>query len=344
MKDIKKDIKNYTLQELRKYFVSIGEPAFRANEIFRAVYVNKAKNFSEITTLSLTLRKKLEEEFYIRSFKKVSAIGNETKKFLFELNDRKLIETVLIKEKSSNGKTRNTLCVSSQVGCAMGCKFCATGQMGFIRNLTAGEIVEQLLTVEDYAHIRNIVFMGMGEPLLNYENVKKAVEILSEKAGRALGRRKITVSTSGIIDKIYRLTDELKSVKLAVSLHAVTQVKRDALMPGLKAQKIDALIKALSYYARKTGNTVTIEYLLISGVNDSPEDAKKLSRLLKNIKFVKVNLIRYNPVPFAKFKPSHREKLFAEILKGNGITATIRYSKGAEISAACGQLATKNQV
>ncbi|MCD6427785.1 MAG: 23S rRNA (adenine(2503)-C(2))-methyltransferase RlmN [Caldisericaceae bacterium] len=338
-----KDIKNLTFEELKTYFILQDEPEYRANEIFRAIYINKVKEFKEITTLPKSLREKLSNEFYIRGFKKVSTLGdtNKTQKFLFELKDKRLIETVLIKENTKKGKFRNTLCVSSQVGCAMGCKFCATGKMGFIRNLSAGEIIEQLLYIEDAEKIQNIVFMGMGEPLANYENVKKAIEIISDPRGRALGRRKIVVSTSGIIDKIYKLTNELKSVRLAVSLHSAFQEKRNFLMPGLKIYKIEDLMQAISYYTQKTGNTVTIEYLLIKDLNDGEEDAKQLIKLLRKIKFVKVNLIHYNPVPFADFESSKKEKLFFGILKRAGINTTIRFSKGSEISAACGQLATK---
>ncbi len=337
-----KDIKNFTLNELKQYFISQGDKAYRANELFRAIYINKNLNFNNITTLSNELRKKLSEQFFIKAFKEIAIVKSRdgTKKFLFELNDGKMIETVLIKDKNIQGKLRNTLCVSTQVGCAMHCKFCATGQMGFKRNLSAGEIVEQFLTVEETTKIQNIVFMGMGEPLLNYENTKKAIEILSDKKGRALGRRKITVSTSGIIDKIYRLSDEIKSVKLAVSLHSPTQEKRNFLMPGLKEFPIPALIDSLKYYTKETGNTVTIEYLLIKGFNDSIEDVRNLIRFLRKIKFVKVNLIHYNTVPFVNFEASLNEGKILSILLGAGIRATLRKSKGTEISAACGQLAT----
>ncbi len=341
-----KDIKNFSLDELKSYFTSIGEPSYRANEVFRAIYIQKVREFSSITTLPKRLREQLSKEFFIRSFQKVSTIGEKTgtQKFLFKLRDGKLIETVLIKEKNSSGRKRNTLCISSQVGCAMGCKFCATGNMGFIRNLATGEIIEQLLYVEDYEKITNIVFMGMGEPLANYENVVKAIKIISDENGRALGRRKIVISTSGIIPKIYQLATDLKSVKLAVSLHSAIQEKRDFLMPGLRTYKIKDLAKSLSYHSKKTGNTITVEYLLIRNINDSLEDLNVLVKFLKEIKFVKVNLIHYNPVPFSNFKPSEKENEFFKILKTNKINVTIRYSKGTEISAACGQLATKNRV
>ena len=342
---MKKDIKNFSLDELKAYFTEIGEKSYRAEEIFRAIYNNKIFNFHDITTLPKTLRDALDNQFFITSSEVISKqkSSDSSIKFLIKFPDSSLVETVLIRE-TAHGKTRNTLCLSSQVGCAMKCKFCATGQMGFIRNLTTGEIIEQFLLVEKIAgKINNIVFMGMGEPLANYENVKKAIKIITDPKGRGLGKRKIVISTSGIIDKIYKLTDEISSVRLAISLHAATQKKRDYLMPGLRKYKISDLFEALKYYNRKTGNTITIEYLLIKDVNDDYKDAKDLIKLLRNLKFVKVNLIHFNQVAHIDFKPSNREKAFAEILRKNGVTVTIRHSKGEEIAAACGQLATNTK-
>ncbi len=346
MKKMKKDIKNLSLEELKRHFIEIGEKPYRAEEIFRAIYKSKIFNFYDITTLPKTLRDALDNQFFITSSELISKrkSSDSSIKFLIKFPDNSLVETVLIKD-TAHGKTRNTLCLSSQVGCAMKCKFCATGQMGFTRNLTVGEIIEQFLLAEKIAgKINNIVFMGMGEPLANYENVKKAIEIITDNKGRGLGKRKIVISTSGIIDKIYKLTDEIKSVKLAISLHAATQEKRDYLMPGLRNYKISNLFEALKYYNRKTGNTITIEYLLIKDVNDDYKDAKDLIKLLRTLKFVKVNLIHFNRVAHIDFKSSSREKVFAEILKKNGITVTIRHSKGEEISAACGQLATDKNI
>ncbi len=342
---MKKDIKNFSLDELKAYFTEIGEKSYRAEEIFRAIYNNKIFNFHDITTLPKTLRDALDDQFFITSSEVISKqkSSDSSIKFLIKFPDSSLVETVLIRE-TAHGKTRNTLCLSSQVGCAMKCKFCATGQMGFIRNLTTGEIIEQFLLVEKIAgKINNIVFMGMGEPLANYENVKKAIKIITDPKGRGLGKRKIVISTSGIIDKIYKLADEISSVRLAISLHAATQKKRDYLMPGLRKYKISDLFEALKYYNRKTGNTITIEYLLIKDVNDDYKDAKDLIKLLRNLKFVKVNLIHFNQVSHIDFKPSNREKVFAETLRKNGVTVTIRHSKGEEIAAACGQLATNTK-
>jgi 23S rRNA (adenine2503-C2)-methyltransferase len=338
-----KDIKNFDLQELQGYMLSIGEKAYRAKEIFQAIYKEHIKNFANITTLPRELRERLSEEFYIYVLKEDSQINSSdgTTKYLFKLKDNFLIETVLIKETNKFGRKRNTVCVSTQVGCSLGCKFCATGQMGLSRNLYAGEIVEQFMMVDNVNPINNIVFMGMGEPLLNYDNVKKSISILIDKDGRAFGKRKITISTSGIIEKIYKLSDELKAVNLALSLHAADQSKRNELMPNVEENPMDKLSETLNYYYEKTGNTITLEYLLIKDFNDKKEDAKKLVKFISNLKSAKVNLIHYNTVPFVKFEPSKSEIEFQKFLLDKNIRATLRRSKGTEISAACGQLATK---
>jgi len=338
-----KDIKELSLKELRNYFISLNEPQYRASEVFREIYKNKAGDFNKITTLPKELRAILSKSFYIYSFSEVSEIKTEdgTVKFLFKLKDSLLIETVLIKEKNKFGTLRNTVCISTQVGCMLGCKFCATGKMGFIRNLSTGEIIEQFMHIDKSEPLNNIVFMGMGEPLLNYENVKKAIEILSDENGRNFGRRKIVISTVGIIDKIYKITDEINSVKLAISLHAPTQSKRDAIMERTKSFTMSELKESLKYYIKETGNTVTIEYLLIKDFNDGKDDAKKLIKYLEGLKFVKVNLIHLNPIPNIPLEPSEREVEFQKFLIKNGVRATLRKSKGTEISAACGQLATK---
>ncbi len=340
---MKKDIKDLNLDELKQYFLSINEPEYRANELFHAVYKEKKENFHDITTLPKSLRKTLSNTFYIYSFKIISKYESKdgSIKYLFQLSDKSLVETVFMHESNQYGKMRNTLCISSSIGCPLGCKFCATGQMGLLRNMTSGEIIEQFMQIDKITKINNVVFMGMGEPLLNYDNVKKAIEIISDGNGRALGKRKIVVSTSGIPGKIYQLTDQISSVRLAISLHAGEQSKRDFLMPGLKDHTLTELRKAINYYTRKTGNTITIEYLLLKEVNDTISDVKSLVDFLKKLKFVKVNLIRYNPVPHVKFKVSKKEIMFLRFLQENGIRATLRKSKGPDISAACGQLATK---
>ena len=340
-----KDIKELSLKELQGFFVSIGEKEYRAKEVLHAVYKEREKDFESIFTLPKKLRTELNKNFYIYAFKKASEIVSEdkTKKYLFELSDGTLIETVLIRQVNKFGKETNTLCVSTQVGCSLGCKFCATGQMGLIRNLKASEIIEQFLIVDNEAKISNVVFMGMGEPLLNYENVKKAIDIISDDQSIGFGKRRITISTSGIIDKIYKLTNEMKTVNLAVSLHSAVQSKRNKIMPGLAHEIVEKLLESLKYYTRETGNTVTIEYLLIKDFNDSTNDAEKLIKFIKQIRFVKVNLMNFNKVPFADLEPSKKSIEFEKYLLNRGIRTTLRKSKGFEISAACGQLATKDQ-
>ncbi|BAL80838.1 23S rRNA (adenine(2503)-C(2))-methyltransferase RlmN [Caldisericum exile] len=342
---MKKDIKNLTLKELEGFFSSLNEKKYRAKEVFNAIYKEKRENFSEITTLSKELRKTLDNIFYITTFKEVSrkTSKDDATKFVFELSDKRLIESVLIKNTNNIGRTWFTACLSTQVGCSMACQFCATGKMGLIRNLEAGEIVEQFLQLEKISPVSNIVFMGMGEPLLNYENVKKAIEILTDENGRELGKRRITISTSGITPMIYKLADEIPSVKLAISLHAAIQRKRDSLMPGLKNYPLNKLKEALIYYNERTGNTVTLEYLLIDNVNDTKSDAEALLKFSRDLKFVKVNLIHYNEIPSISFKPSKKEIEFQKFLLSNGLRTTLRLSKGTDVSAACGQLATNSK-
>jgi 23S rRNA (adenine2503-C2)-methyltransferase len=331
---LKKDIKNLNLDELKEYFSTINEPAYRANELFHAIYREKKESFHDITTLPKPLRKTLTNTFYIYAFRLVSKYESKdgSIKYLFQLPDKSLVETVFMHESNQYGKMRNTLCISSSIGCPLRCKFCATGQMGLIRNLATGEIIEQFLQIDKITKINNVVFMGMGEPLLNYESVKKAIEIISDKNGRALGKRKIVISTAGIPGKIYQLTDQISSIRLAISLHAGEQRKRDFLMPGLKEHPLTELRKAINYYTRKTGNTITIEYLLLKEINDTISDVQSLVDFLKRLKFVKVNLIRYNPVPHVKFKVSKKENMFLRSLQKNGVRATLRKSKGPDIS------------
>lgn len=337
-----KHIKDFSLKELEEYVAGSGQPKYRAKEIFSGIYKEKRKNFSEITTLPKEYRKELAEQFNISTFEKLSEIKStdETTKYVFKLKDNSLIESVLIREENKYRRKMSTLCISTQVGCPLGCKFCATGRMGFKRNLATSEIIEQSLVVEEETPLSNIVYMGMGEPLLNYENTKKSVEILSDIHGRNFGRRRITISTAGIVDKIYRLSDEIKSVTLAISLHTASQAKRNELMPGLSRFPIRELLKALKYYVRTTGNTITIEYLLINNFNDSKEDADNLIEFAKEIKFVKINLISLNELPFMNYRKSTRESEFEKYLLNKNLRATLRKSKGTDISAACGQLAT----
>lgn len=338
-----KDIKDLSLKELERLLTSLGEPKYRARELFQAIYQQGIFDFNAITTFPTKLREQLSKSFFIYSFEKISEIHSEdsTKKFLYKLQDGNLIESVFMKSANKFGKTRITACLSTQVGCPLACTFCATGRMGFVRNLEIGEIVEQLLQLDRYEHVNNIVFMGMGEPLLNYENLKKSIEIISDQNGRNLGKRKISISTSGIIDKIYRLTDEVQTVKIAISLHSAIQNKRDILMPKLKKFTLEELKKSLKYFTEKTGNTVTLEYVLIKGVNDSEKDINALVDFTNGIRFIKVNIIHYNNVEGVDYSASEKELWFEKQLLDRGLRATLRISKGEKIRAACGQLSIR---
>lgn len=339
-----KDIKDFSREELVSFFNSIGEPNYRATELFQAIYKQKVDSFLKITTLPIEVRQRIASDFLLKTFKgKPKKISTEdTTKFLFMLHDGNFIETVVMTSEDKFGTVRTTVCLSTQVGCSFSCTFCATGKMGLIRNLGTGEILEQLLEAEFLGKVNNVVFMGMGEPLLNYQNVRKAIEIISDEAGFAIGRRKITISTSGIPARIRDLADELRSVKLAISLHSAIQQKRNTLMPDLRTISLKDLKESLDYYTRKTGNTITLEYILLDNVNDGKEDLLALVNFAKALKFVKVNLIHYNAQPELSFKPSEKEIWFQKALLEKKIRATLRVSKGEEIRAACGQLYTKH--
>lgn len=347
-------IKNYTIAEFQEQVWNINLPKYRANQIFTAIYTNRVNSWDEITTLPLELRSILAEKFIINSLeaKNIQYSQDGTIKFLFGLFDGYSIESVLIPEfdEDEDGKLlRNTLCVSSQVGCALDCAFCATGKLKLGRNLVPAEIIDQVLTVEKITgqKITNIVFMGMGEPLQNYENVIKAINILSDEKTKVISRKKITVSTSGIVPKIYDLADEPKPVKLALSLHATTNGLREKLMPVAKKWKITDLRNALEYYYRQTRIPITLEYIMFDGLNDTPEDAKRLAKFVRAYPS-KVNIIPFHDISFTspsgfakELKPSTKEHIlqFAATLRGLGVYCFIRKSSGFDIDAACGQLA-----
>lgn len=335
---MKTDLVNFTLSELGDFLISLGEKRYRAKQVFKWIYQKRASSFGEMTDLPISFREKLENSASILKIiikdKKVSQKSGAIK-YLHQLWDSELIETVLILEEK-----RKTVCVSSQVGCALGCKFCATARMGLMRNLTAGEIVGQMLSVikDSKENITNIVIMGMGEPFLNYENVIKSVDILSDDNGLAIAHRRITISTIGIIPAIKRYADEKIKAKLAISLNAVSDEIRGKLMPVSRSYPIDELINAAKYYAKRANKKITFEYVLIDGINDSIEDAKKLAGLISGIS-CKINLIPFNPIGNEYKKPA-REKidLFFRTLKSHSVQVNIRWSKGEDINAACGQL------
>lgn len=338
-------------EEMEEMVLKLGYPRYRADQILQALYHESPENIDDLCLLPKKMRDDLKTEgYYIGSseeiFKIVSKDGDTTK-ILLKLNDGTLLETVLIQYKSVNpkGHPRSTVCVSTQVGCAMGCVFCATGQMGFERNIKAEEIVTQvihfakLLQKRD-EHITNIVFMGMGEPLANYEEVLKAVKILTNPKAFGIGQRSITISTIGIIRAINQLAEEKLQIGLAISLHAPNNKLRRSLVPSASPHSVKDLIAAGKRYFKKTGRRVTFEYAMISGINDKPEIANELARLLKN-NGSHVNLIPVNPTA-GNFKkpPKSRVIEFEQILLESGVNCTVRVEKGSEISAACGQLRT----
>ncbi|KAF2960635.1 23S rRNA (adenine(2503)-C(2))-methyltransferase RlmN [Thermotoga sp. 38H-to] len=336
-----KNLLDLSYEELVAKITNLGLERYRADQILDWVFNKKVNNFDEMTNLSKQHRALLKEHFSIPFLKlldkKVSKIDGTTK-FLWELEDANTIESVMLFHPD-----RVTACISTQVGCPVKCIFCATGMSGFVRNLTTGEIVAQILSMEkeEKKKIGNVVYMGMGEPLLNYENTIKSIRILNHKKMGNIGIRRITISTVGIPDRIIQLAEEGLDVKLALSLHAPTNFKRDQLVPLNKKYSIEEILNAVKIYQKKTGNRVTIEYVLIRGINDEISDAKKLAEILKNMK-VFVNLIPVNPTVEGLRRPS-RERLltFKRILLENGVEAEIRREKGSDIEAACGQLRLK---
>lgn len=337
-----KNIKDYNLDELQEELINIGEKKFRAEQIFKWLYVEKVKTFDEMTNLSLELREKLKENYNMCNYNiiKKQESSDGTKKYLFDVLDGNAIETVLMQY--HHGKT---VCVSSQIGCKMGCKFCASTGIKFVRSLTAGEIVEQILAVEQDINdkISNIVFMGIGEPLDNYDNVIKAIKILNNQKGLNIGTRHISVSTSGIVPRIYDLANENIQCTLSISLHATTDEKRSSMMPINNKYNIEELMKACKDYIKITNKRISFEYALAKDNNDNLDDAKKLVKLLKGM-LCHVNLIPINKIENGKFSKSTNENIlkFRDFLNENGIVATIRRELGSDIDAACGQLRRKN--
>ena len=346
-----KDLYRLLPEEMEKMVMELGQPRYRADQILYPIYNKFPKDISEILQLPTSLRDKLIAEGYtIGSTKEVNRIVSEdgdTTKILLNLVDGNPIETVLIQYPTSkiNGHPRSTICVSTQDGCAMGCIFCATGQMGFKRNIKAEDIVAQVihfarLLQERDQHVTNLVFMGMGEPLANYDEMIRAVRLLTDNRCFGLGQRHITISTIGIIKEIDRLADENLQIGLAISLHAPNDKLRRKLVPTAGPHSVNDLISAGRRYYKKTGRRVTFEYALIEGINDSPEVAAELAYLLEG-NGSHVNLIPINPTDGNFKRPARRSVLeFERILVNAGVNCTVRVEKGSEISAACGQLRT----
>ena len=337
-----KNIKDYDLEDLKQEPILIGEKGFRAEQIFKWLYQEKVKSFDEMTNLSLELREKLKNNYTICNYNILKKLESSdgTKKYLFDILDGNIIESVLMEY--HYGKS---VCVSSQVGCKMGCKFCASTGIPFVRNLTAGEIVEQILAIEQDTgdKISNIVFMGIGEPLDNYDNVIKAIRILNNPKGLGIGARHISVSTSGLVPRIYDLAKENIQCTLSVSLHASNNEKRSSMMPVNNRYSVEELIKACKDYIAMTNKRISFEYALAKDNNDNMQDAKELANLLKGI-LCHVNLIPINKIENGKFTKSSNENIikFRDYLNDHGIVATIRRELGSDIEAACGQLRRKN--
>jgi len=340
------DIKSRLFNELQDELREQGEPSYRVGQIMGWLYAKRVESFEKMTDLPHQLRTRLAKLFAFDRLDMVRVLGSRdtTRKYLFRLADGNLIESVLIPASPAlygNKSDRRTICISTQVGCAYGCKFCASGLEGFSRNLRPNEILDQIIAVERESgeKIDNIVFMGMGEPLANLQNVMRAIQIINAPWGLGIGARHITVSTSGLAPQIRKLADEPLQIRLAVSLHGATDKVRDLIMPINRRYNIETLLSACDYYAARKKQRLTFEYILIAGVNDADEQARFLSRHACRLS-AKVNLIPYNLVEGLQWsRPSrNRQEKFLSILREHGVGATLRREKGHDINAACGQL------
>ena len=337
-----KYVYDYTYIELKKKLALDDFPKFRIQQILDGLYKSKALNFKTITTLSKDIKSKLLEKYVMFSLKAVkieSSKFDKTTKFLFSLEDGNVIEAVAI----PNSKKQFTLCISSQVGCSLHCAFCASGHFGFTRNLAPHEIVEQILYIKKQNFdVTNIVFMGIGEPLLNYDNVLQAIEILNDKNLVNLGSRRITISTSGIIDKILDLAHTPFQIKLSVSLHFPDEKLRNKYMPVNKSYPLKDLIQTLEEYQKITNKIITFEYILFKNINDNLQIADDMRKLLAPLNY-KINLIPYNEIEGYPFKQTSKDKIkkFYYHLKKKGVNVTLRQEHGQDINAACGQLRLK---
>lgn len=342
-----KNIRELSKDELIAYFAELGEPKFRAGQVYEWLWQKHAHSFADMTNLSKTLRQKLGEEFSLPALAvdatQYSADG--TIKSRFKTFDGHLVEGVLIPTED-----RKTACVSSQIGCSLSCKFCATGYMDRKRNLRFDEIYDEVVLINQQCErvydkkLSNIVFMGMGEPLLNYRNVLRAIEKISSPEGLGMSPRRITVSTAGVAKQIRQLGDDEVRFKLALSLHAANDAKRNEIMPINDTNNIKELIDALNYFYKKTENEITFEYILFKNFNDSLKDAEELVKVYRQVPADLVNIIEYNPIDNATFvKPDEKVVMqFMQYLERNRVNARLRKSRGKDIDAACGQLANKD--
>lgn len=341
---MKKDILSYSLGELEAALADIGEKKFRAKQIYEWLHVQRVSEFDKMSNISLSLRTKLNEEFYINSInivKKLESHIDNTVKYLYELSDGNHVECVMMEYKHGN-----SLCISTQVGCKMGCRFCASSIAGFKRNLLPSEMLLQIYTAEKESgkHVDSLVLMGIGEPLDNFDNVVKFLQLLSYETGKNMSLRHVSLSTCGLVNRIYDLAEYKFGLTLSISLHAVTDKKRSAIMPVNDRFGINELLQACRDYIDKTGRRISFEYSVIHGVNDSPEDAAGLIKLLKNMN-CHVNLIPVNEIKERDFKADRRSlEKFEEMLIKGGLNATTRRTLGADINAACGQLRREYEI
>lgn len=335
-----------TLEEWQDWVKANGEPAFRAGQIFDWLYVKRVSDFASMTNLSKSLREKLADSFEFVTLSELDRFQSKdgTVKFLFELSDKNAIETVIMKHNYGN-----SVCVTTQVGCKIGCTFCASTLGGLKRNLSAGEIIAQVVKAQQLLdqtneRVSSIVVMGIGEPFENYDALMAFLNVIIHPKGLNIGQRHITVSTSGIVPNIYRFADENTQINLAISIHAPNDALRTKLMPVNRKYPFADLIEACKYYVAKTGRRITFEYALMGGVNDQVEHAEELAEVLKQLPMSHVNLIPVNFVQERKFVRTSRDDIFAfqRILEKNKINATIRREQGSDIAAACGQLRAKH--
>ena len=336
------DIKSFNLQELTEYMVSRNEKAFRAKQIYEWMHVKHVDGFEDMTNISKKLKEELNSDCYITSLNQVEVQVSKidgTRKYLFALEDGNVIESVLMRYKHGN-----SVCISSQVGCRMGCRFCASTLDGLVRGLRPSEMLDQIYKIsrDIGERISNVVVMGTGEPMDNYDNLLKFIQLLTDENGLNISQRNLTVSTCGIVPRMRQLADEKLSITLALSLHASNQAKRQKLMPIANAYDISEVIDACKYYFEKTGRRVTFEYSLVGGVNDSDEDARELSELVRGMN-CHINLIPVNPIKERDYVQSNAQVIasFKNKLEKNGINVTIRREMGRDIDGACGQLRKK---
>jgi 23S rRNA (adenine2503-C2)-methyltransferase len=339
----KTDIKSLNLDELKELMVRLGEKPFRAKQLYEWMHVKLARNYDEMTNLPKSLKEKLEEECTYMSLKEVTVQTSKidgTKKFLFELHDGNLVESVWMKYHHGN-----SVCISSQVGCRMGCRFCASTLDGLERNLTPSEMIDQIYAISRITNERvsNVVVMGTGEPMDNYDNLIKFIGLLTDENGLNISQRNVTVSTCGIVENMKKLADEKLQITLALSLHGSTQEKRRELMPIANRYDIHEVIDACRYYFEKTGRRITFEYSLVGGVNDTDEDADNLIRLVGDLN-CHINLIPVNPIKERDYVESNKKDIikFQNKLERKHINVTIRREMGRDIDGACGQLRRRN--